>query len=314
MDFLELQQNLRDARLDPFLAYDGRYNRLSPRDYVPRYCRFAWSVQVHDDLPLPFSVSQRELFRPSRFPADREGPEPVYFSTAGQAYAYIWELIEPTSHAGPVDAITIADLPGEVSEWLAAVGWAPPQELFGNPFVASSGTQSLRIALTAAGYQVQLVDHIVLRNDPPSYSSELLEDVCRWLMLFVGARYERPLGHAIWGLLDRASAMERVQRFTLRQLGNAFLDSEGGGILDFLSHGPALDLVTPALLAEAQSAGFIVAQRAEPRSIRFSDYTLREQSDGYTISYRERNDDELLVRVHTVDELREKFSEIVRSR
>ncbi len=271
-------------------------------------------MQVHEDLPLPFSVSQRELFRPSRFPADREGPEPVYFGTAGQAYAYIWELIEPTSHDGPVDAITIADLPGELSDWLAAVGWAPPRELFGNPFVASFGTQSLRIAHTAGGYQVHLVDHIVLRNDPPSFSSELLEDVCRWLMLFVGERYERPLGHTIWGFLDRASAMERAQRFTLRQLGNAFLDSEGGGILDLLSHGPALDLVTPALLAEAQAAGYVVQHRAEPRSIRFSDYTLREQGDGYTISYRERNDDEVIARVDTVDELRERFAEIVRRR
>ena len=78
MDFIELQQNLRAARLNPFLAYDSGYNTLSPAP-APRYCRFAWCVQEHVDLPLRFSVSQRELFRPARFAPDTEGPEPVYF-------------------------------------------------------------------------------------------------------------------------------------------------------------------------------------------------------------------------------------------
>jgi hypothetical protein len=308
MDFLELQQRLRDARLDAFLAYDSRHNTLSPAGQAPGYCRFAWSVQQHDDLPLPFSVSQRELFRPPRYGRDDEGPEPVYFESAERANSHIWELIAPTAGAGPVDAVTSADLPGDFVAWLEAVGWSPTRELFGNVFVASFSTQSLRIAHTSRGYDVHLLDHLVIRRDPPLQSTERLEDALLWIMLFVGHRYIRPLGQAIWSFRNHVGDIERARAYSLRELGDAFLDADGGGILDFIAHGPAIDLLTPELLAEAATARFVVKQRAEARSITLNEYTLREVDDGYTISYRERNDDTVISRVNSLAELREEFA------
>jgi hypothetical protein len=209
MNFPQLQQRLRDAELDPFLVYDGRYNELNPtRDL---YCRNALCVWPSK---TGFRVTARQLDRPEQYPPDLTGPEPMKIYRESDINEYLWLHAVQASPAR-VRAVSPADLPVEVASAIERCGWAPAASLFGNPFVATKGIQSYRIALVGDTAELHLFDHSVPTLETPRAVGSL-DEVCAALIDELERQLPPDPGAAALLVTDEIVDLAAKLRWTLR--------------------------------------------------------------------------------------------------
>lgn len=260
VNFLELQQRLRAAGHDPFQVYAGHYDTL--RSQVPAsrrstsVCYGAWNLLVEHGR---YTVTVRDLNRPARFPPDTHGPEPVVFATEQAACEALWAIAGRLDPPGSVRAVTADELDPVAVDWLRECGWWPPVQLYGNPFVATHGRESYRIAERDGRFELHLRDHGVAKLGDPVYAADDLADVTRVLLTEVGNRSApRPVGwpcvafRICWADEGELAALRALD---LAAIIRAYRTERPDPPLRIISEGPDLSLVTTELLAQADRSG-----------------------------------------------------------
>ncbi|MEW2380121.1 hypothetical protein AB0883_29005 [Micromonospora sp. NPDC047812] len=260
MDFLELQQRLRAAGHDPFQVHAPHHDTLGGRGRAPgrstSICHGAWNLLIEDGR---YIVTVRDLYRPARFPLDTHGPEPVVFDTEQAACEELWAIASRLDPPGSVRAVTADELDPVARDWLRECGWWPPAELYGNPFVATLGGQSYRIAERDGRFELHLRDHGVAKLGDPVYAADDLADVTRVLLTEVGNRSApRPLGWPCvvfrirWADEEELAALRALD---LAAIIRAYRTERPDPPLRIISEGPDLSLVTTELVERAERSG-----------------------------------------------------------
>jgi hypothetical protein len=282
MSFLDLQRALRENRLDPFLAYAGRYDDLrgphldafgrTPPLRDTATARGAWNLVLPGDGT--YVVTSREHARPSHLAPDTSGPEPVVCDDEAQACDEIYAQVYLASRRERVVALGPGDVPPVLAGWLESCGWSPAASLFGNPFVATRGDQSFRVAVRAGRHELHLHDHLVPAVRSPLVGSVDPVDVWRVLLAEVGDRSApRPLGwpRARW---RREAGVSVLGGLSLEALRDAYLTERPDGPVVVGAEGVDLSLVSDEIVSLAERAGL----HLQP----FSDAGTAELDGGYT--------------------------------
>ncbi|MDE3722905.1 hypothetical protein PWG71_16060 [Nocardiopsis sp. N85] len=322
MDFLELQRRLREAGHDAHLAYDGRHDPFRPTGPSARrggYCRGAWNLYHLGEHR--YVVTVRDLTRPVRFARDTTGPEPAGFRTEEEACAHLWEILSGPDAPEGVRDIAFDALPEAVAGWIRSCGGAPTRTLFGNPFVASRGSESHRLSRVGDRYVLRRRSNLPPTVGVPFHTTEVWEDACRVLMSVIGDRdAPRRRGLPLVGFARGTSGEERARRLAgagFEEIARAYGAERGEPLLDVLAEAAALDLVTPEILRLAGERHLDAQRFGSGRCVTFGfseeRYRVREVEGRYLLERAGERENAFAVLVESpdLDDVRRRFVDVL---